>query len=388
MNIVHTLEELKQQDLYRQLAGYEPLDATHGLVEGQTCLLLASNNYLGLTHHSAVIDSVMNACRKYGAGSGGSRLTTGNHFLYSILEDRLASFKETEAALVFNTGYMANTGIISALAGPNDVIFSDEFNHASIIDGCRLSKARTVVYRHNDMAHLAQCLAAAPCSGQRLIVTDGVFSMDGDIAPLDHIVRLAEKYGAFVMVDDAHATGCIGPGGRGTAAYYNVSDKVHISMGTLSKALGAEGGFAAGKRVVIDYLINKGRSFIFSTALAPATVAAADAALQQLMHNPQLVDLVNTNAAYLRGELAAAGFATGDSKTPIIPVIIGSAAKTVQFAACLREQGLIISAIRPPTVPQGTSRLRITVSAAHSADDLARAALKIITAGRALQIIP
>ena len=380
------LEELDRQGLYRSLTTYAPVSATHVRLGDMECLMLASSNYLGLTHHPSVRQAAADAAQLYGSGSGGSRLTTGTHPLYSSLERDLASFKGTEAALVFNTGYMANVGVLNALTGAHDLIFSDELNHASIIDGCRLSLARVIVYRHSDMADLSAKLAATSCQGLRLIVTDGVFSMDGDIALLDRIVALAEEHNALVMVDDAHATGVIGNGGHGTAAYFGLAGRIHVQMGTLSKALAAEGGYIAGSQVLIDYLINKARSFIFSTALAPATIAAAQAALALIVAQPVLVSTLQENARYLRGMLAAAGLNVGESETPIIPVLVGNTEKATTLATTLRQNGLIVSAIRPPTVPPGTCRLRITVSAAHSREDLAFAADRIISAAKAAGI--
>lgn len=388
MDLLHTaLQQLEQDNLYRRLVDYTPQDAVHAEIEGRQYLMMAANNYLGLTHHLAVRQAAATASLTYGTGSGGSRLTTGNHLFYRQLESKLAAFKGTEAALVFNTGYMANVGTISALAEQGDVIFSDELNHASIIDGCRLSRARTVVYGHSNMDQLASLLTNTPCSGRRFIITDGVFSMDGDIARLADIVQLAQKANAFVMVDDAHATGVIGPGGRGTAAHFGLEGQVHISMGTLSKSLGSEGGYVAGSQLLIDYLVNKARSFIFSTALAPATVAAALAALNQLSSKPDMVEKLAANAQYLRTELNLAGFDTCGSTTAIVPVLVGDAALTVEFARLLRDEGILVSAIRPPTVPVGSSRLRITVSAAHNQVELTEASKAICTIGRRLGVI-
>jgi 8-amino-7-oxononanoate synthase len=388
MDFLHTaLQQLEQENLYRRLVDYTPQDAVHADIEDRQYLMMAANNYLGLTHHPAVRQAAAAASLTYGTGSGGSRLTTGNHLFYRQLELQLAAFKGTEAALVFNTGYMANVGTISALAEQGDVIFSDELNHASIIDGCRLSRAKAVVYGHSNMDQLASLLTNTPCSGRRFIITDGVFSMDGDIARLADIVQLAQKANAFVMVDDAHATGVIGPGGRGTAAHFGLEGQVHISMGTLSKSLGSEGGYVAGSQLLIDYLVNKARSFIFSTALAPATVAAALAALNHLSAKPDMVEKLAANAQYLRTELNMAGFDTCGSTTAIVPVLVGDAALTVEFARLLRDEGILVSAIRPPTVPVGSSRLRITVSAAHSQVELTEASKAICTIGRRLGVI-
>ncbi|MDF2875377.1 MAG: bioF [Sporomusa sp.] len=367
------LAQVKADDLYRQTVAYNPVSPAHVQLNGQTCLLLASNNYLGLTHNPAVQQAAVDAIWLYGTGAGGARLTTGTFPLVEQLERELAAFKETEAALVFNTGYMANIGVISALAGPNDVIFSDELNHASIIDGCRLSRAAVVVYRHADMEHLHSLLKATVCHGKRLIISDGVFSMDGDIAPLTTIVQLAQQYNAIIIVDDAHATGVIGPGGKGTAAHFGIADKVQVQIGTLSKALGAEGGFVAGSRELIDYLKNKARSFIFSTALAPGTIAAARAALRELSVRPELVTKLNENALYVRDLLQSANIPVPGGITPIIPVMVESADTAVRLTAELRQQGIILTAIRPPTVPVGTSRLRMTVTAVHEREELAAA---------------
>lgn len=381
------LQERCELDLYRQPVTYQPVDAAHVLLDHKPHLMLASNNYLGLTHHPQVKQAAANAIERYGTGSGGSRLTTGSHPLYEVLEQDLAAFKGTEAAVVFNTGFMANVGAISALVGPGDVVFSDEYNHASIIDGCRLSRARTVVYRHADMEHLQELLETTPCQGHRLIVTDGVFSMDGDIAPLDMIVELSERYTALVMVDDAHAMGVIGQGGRGTVSHFGLQGRVHVQMGTLSKALASEGGYIAGSGQLISYLVNKARSYIFSTAQAPATVAAACAAIGVLSGNPELVHKLQANAAWLRRKLIHAGLTVEGGGTPILPVMVGEAAVAIRMSRELREAGLIVSAIRPPTVPPGTSRLRLTVSAAHTQAELAEAAENIIAAGHRLGLM-
>lgn len=372
------LANLQQRGLFRQLRTLEPLDAGHVRCDDRELLLLASNNYLAMTHHPEVIAAACAAAQRYGTGSGGARLTTGNHPEYALLETTLARFKGTEAAVVFNTGYMANVGTISALMGPGDTVFSDEWNHASIIDGCRLSRAEIKVFRHNDPTDLEACLQRAPDTGRRLIVVDGVFSMDGDIAPLALYADLAERYGALLMVDDAHATGVIGPGGKGTAAHQGCQGRVHIQMGTLSKALGAEGGFVAASRELVDVIINRGRSFIFSTALAPATVAAGRMALAIVEREPERVTRLGETARQMRRQLIQAGLRVEEGETPIIPIVVGEAEAAVRLAGRLQEEGLLISAIRPPTVPAGTSRLRLTVTAAHRPEELRAAAGKII----------
>lgn len=376
MALKSTLSKLQLAGLYRENPVYEPIDGAYVLADGRRCLQLASNNYLGMTHELLVQQAAKAAIDKYGTGSGGARLTTGSHPLYAELENKLAKFKETEAALVFNTGYMANIGAISALMGKNDVIFSDELNHASIIDGCRLSGAKRVIFPHSDMSALARLLAGTACSGNRLIAVDGVFSMDGDIAPLPELVQIAKQYQALLMVDDAHATGVIG-NGHGTAAYFGLQQAVPIQIGTLSKALGGEGGYVAGKRELIDFLINKARSYIFSTALAPATIAVANAALDCLIKSDILVKQLLNNAMFMREQLAKNSVDVIGTITPILPIVVGEADTTLAIAKKLAEQGIIVSAIRPPTVPQGQSRLRITVTAKHNKAELQQAA-KII----------
>lgn len=373
------INAMKSQGLYRQNQVYQPISASHVVAGDKEYLMLASNNYLGLTHHAQVKAAAIKAIEQYGTGAGGARLTTGTHPLYEALERDLAVFKGTEAAVAFNTGYMANLGTISAVMGKDDVIFSDALNHASIIDGCRLSGATRVIFPHSDMAELKKLLEITPCRGKRMIVVDGVFSMDGDIAPLDQIVKIAKEYQALVMVDDAHATGVLGQG-RGTAAHFGLEDEVTVQMGTLSKALGAEGAYVAGKKELINFLINKARSYIFSTALAPATIAAAHAALKEVMCSSALVERLAENGRFMRAELTKYGVQVNQAETPIIPIIVGSAKKATAIANRLNQQGIILSAIRPPTVPVGESRLRLTVSAAHNQADLAIAAKKIAKA--------
>lgn len=343
--------------------------------KGKNYLVFSSNNYLGLTHAPEVIAAAKEAT-KFGTGSTGSPLTTGRHFEGMQLEKALADFKHTESALLFNTGYMTNLGVIYGLVKKNDVIFSDELNHASIIDGCRLSRALVKVYKHSDMTHLAELLATDETTGQRYIITDGVFSMDGDIANLPEIVKLGKKYGACVYVDDAHAVGVLGTEGRGTASYYGLEGQVDLQVGTLSKALASEGGYVAGKKVYMDYLLNKSRPFVFSTALSPASMAAAKAALELLLTKKELyLDKLKSNAALMRSLLVKYQVDIVAGATPIIPILLGDAKRTTRFAHKLEAQGILVAAIRPPTVPLGQSRLRLTVTAAHSVEDI------IFTAG-------
>ena len=384
-HLEQALAELRHAHLLRRRSVCEAVDATHVLYNGQPCLLLAGNSYLGLTHHPAVQQAAAAAAMQYGTGSGGSRLTTGSHALYGALEEQLASFKHSEDALVFSSGYAANVGVLSALGRKEDVFFSDALNHASLIDGCRLSKAAKVVYRHNDMGHLEELLAQTPCTSQRYLVSDGVFSMDGDIAPLPELVRLSKRYQAEIILDDAHATGVLGPGGGGTAAHFGLEGSVAVQLGTLSKALASEGGFVCGSKTLISYLLSKARSFIFSTAMAPATVAAATAALRQLQLQPELAERLQSHARLLRQELLQHGLEVLPGTTPIIPLLTYDTAATMDLAEACLQAGLVVSGIRPPTVPHGESRLRLTVCAAHEPEELRQAAQKIAFAAKQIK---
>lgn len=367
------VQAIKKSGLYRENPVYTPIDATHVTEGGRRYLVLSSNNYLGFTHHPAVRQAALEAVQAYGTGSGGARLTSGSHPLFRQLEREIAAFKGTEAALVFNTGYMANLGTISALVGEEDTVFSDALNHASIIDGCRLSGARKVVFAHSDLRDLEAKLQQASRGKKRLIVVDGVFSMDGDVTPLEGLAELAQRYDALLMVDDAHATGVLG-GGRGTAAHFGLEGAVDIQMGTLSKALGAEGAYVAGRKELIDFLINRARSYIFSTALSPAPVAAALAAVRLLREDASAVRALQENASVMRAALRSQGLRVAEHPTPIIPLVLGTAEAAVRAAARLKERGILLSAIRPPTVAEGQSRLRLAVSAAHVRSELLAAA--------------
>ena len=358
----------------------------HIEIDGKDYLLLSSNSYLGLCNDDRLKQAALDAIEKYGVGSGGSRLTTGSYEIHQKLEEEIASFKGTEAALLFNTGYMANVGAISSIADKSWVIFSDSLNHASIIDGCRLSRAEIIVYNHCDIKDLTRKVQGYT-NRQALIVTDGLFSVDGDIAPLPAIVEIAKKNNIILMVDDAHATGVLGPNGGGTADYFGLSDEIDIQMGTLSKALASEGGYIAGKQSMIDYLINTARSFIFSTALSPATIAVARQALEIIRTEPQRRETLLTNAAWFRAELRNAGFDVAENEAPIISIVVGAPDLAVNFSNRLMESNVFVSAIRPPTVPEGTSRLRISIMATHARDDLKQALNCIAEIGRDLGVI-
>jgi 8-amino-7-oxononanoate synthase len=380
------LQRLKEVGLYRQMKYLQSPQQPYLKIAGKNCLMLSSNSYLGLCNDPRLKQAAIDAMEKYGVGSGGSRLTTGSYEVHKKLEDEIAAFKGTEAALIFNTGYMANVGAISSITGKGWVIFSDRFNHASIIDGCRLSGAEIIVYKHCDASDL-EAKAQSHRGRRALVVTDGLFSVDGDIAPLPEIVKVVKKYNMLLMVDDAHATGILGENGRGTAEHFGLQNEIDIQMGTLSKALASEGGFIAGKRDLIDYLANKARSFIFSTALAPSTVAVSLKALEIVQTQPQLRQSLTANSVWFRKKLKEAGFNVSDFPAPIISVILGSSELTVNFSNRLMEKNIFVSAIRPPTVPQGTSRLRINLMATHTTDDLERAIDAMTDIGKEIGIL-
>ena len=379
------LKELRDRGLYRRLRLVSGPQGPRVLLDGKPVLLLCSNNYLGLADHPEVRTAAAEAAMRWGAGAGASRLISGNMKPHRLLEKRLAEFKGYEAALLFGSGYLANSGAIAALARRGEVVFSDELNHASIIDGCRLARAETFVYRHGDMEHLAWGLREAEGRGS-LIVTDGVFSMDGDVAPLEHLVRLARRHDCRLMVDEAHATGVLGPGGRGSVAAAGLSEEVDIVVGTLGKALGSYGAYVCAGRELIEYLVNTARSFIFSTAPPPPVVAAALASLELLESNPQRVERLRSNAGVLREALVEEGLTVGGSGTQIVPVAVGGAEQTMELSELVLERGVFAQGIRPPTVPEGSSRLRLTVMATHRADELRRAAKLVGAAAQELGI--
>lgn len=380
------LKEVERKGLYRQMRRLNGPQAARTVIEGKECILLSSNNYLGLAGHPAVKEAAKLAVESWGAGAGGSRLTTGNYALHEELEQEIARFKRTESAIIFGSGYAANLGVIQALAGRGDVVLSDELNHASIIDGCRLTRAEVGVYRHRDVEHLEKMLRQFQ-GYRRLIVTDGVFSMDGDLAPLPDIVALAERYGAFVMVDDAHATGVFGKRGAGTAEHFGLEGRVQVQMGTLSKALGSAGAYVAGTRELIEFLRNKARSFIFSTAPPPAAVGAALAALRLVERQPEIRAQLWRNARYLRTGLERMGYQVPSEDSPIIPILIGDSTKTMCLAQALLEEGVFAPGIRPPAVPEGRSRIRVTVMAVHTGDDLDQALSAFARAGKRAGIL-
>ena len=342
-------------------------------LDGRDVVLLGSNNYLGLSTHPQVTAAAVKATQTFGTGASGSRLISGNSELYTTLETNLAVSKNTEAALVFSSGYTANTGVIPVLAGEGDLILSDALNHASIIDGCRLSRATKQVYRHCDMEHLKSLLSESTAFQRRLIVTDSVFSMDGDIAPLPDIYNLAVQYEAMLLVDDAHGFGVLGRDGSGTVAHFGMENRDIIQMGTLSKAIGALGGYVAGSHALIELLINKARSFIFTTGLPPATLAAANAALNVMRSSPELQQRLFSHAKYLKTALTNLGYTLLPSETQILPVLLGNPQRATSIAEALLTEGVFAPAIRPPSVPPDTSRLRLTVMATHTKPEIQQA---------------
>jgi len=359
------LRELDAIGLRRRLATRTSSQAATITIDGRELINFGSNDYLGLAAEG-LSDAVIEAIRTRGWGSGASSLVTGRGLLHAELEAALAEFEATEAALLFPSGFAANVGAITSLAGKGDVIFSDAKNHASIIDGCRLSGARVQIYPHCDLDYLRMMLPQASAFRRRLIVTDGLFSMDGDLAPLCELAALAEQYHAMLMVDEAHATGVFGDDGRGTVEHWGVEDSVHVRVGTLSKAAGSIGGFVAGSRLLIEWIANRARPYVFSTAPPEAIAAAGLAALTHIREEPHRRTELLSRAEKLRRRLIALGCDTGESASQIIPIIIGEPAATMRFTASLRESGLFVPGIRPPTVPDGESLLRISLSYAHT----------------------
>jgi glycine C-acetyltransferase/8-amino-7-oxononanoate synthase len=385
--IEERLAELSSRGLRRRTRLIEGPQGPRVTVDGREALLLCSNNYLGLAEHPRVRKAAAEAALTWGAGAGASRLVSGSMEVHAELERRLAAFEGAERALLFGSGYLANLGVVSALAGRGDVVLSDELNHASIVDGCRLSRAEVVVYRHRDTEHLAWELARA---GDRaaLVVTDSVFSMDGDVAPLTEIAELAHAHGARVVVDEAHGTGALGPGGRGAVAEAGLEDEIDVVVGTLGKALGAYGAYACAGEDLIELLLNTSRPFIFSTAPPPPAVAAAAAALGILEHDPGRPVRLQAGAAALRAALRAEGWGETGSRTQIVPLVVGAAEDAMRLCEAALERGVFAQAIRPPTVPEGTSRLRLAVTATQTDAELVAAARAITAAARDVGLAP
>lgn len=381
------LRELKAKKLFRQFKTTQSPSEEWVVIDGKKLLNLSSNNYLGLANDLRVKIGAMKALETYGFGATASRLVVGNYELYDQLEKEIASFKGTEDALVFNSGYTANLGVIPALVGREDVVISDKLNHASIVDGILLSRAEHRRFRHKDMASLEKILQKCDSFRRKLIITDSVFSMDGDLAPLKEIIRLKEKYGSLLMIDEAHGSGIFGAHGKGLAEMLGVSEAVDINMGTLSKALGGAGAYIAGSKVLVDYLRNKCRSLIYTTALPPVIIGGLLAALKIVSVEPWRREKLLAKATYLRKKLKQRGFDTLDSESQIIPILIGSISKTLEFSQKLNEDNLLVTAIRPPTVPVNTARLRVSLMSTHQHEDIEMALDKLTKIGRELKII-
>jgi 8-amino-7-oxononanoate synthase len=387
-DIEERLAELERLGLHRRLRTVSGPQGPHVLLDDEPVLLLCSNNYLGLADHPRVREAAADAAMQLGVGAGASRLVSGTMTIHRELEQRLASFEGSEACLLLGSGYLANLGTIGALAGPGDTIFSDELNHASIIDGCRASRADVVVYRHLDTDHLERCLRQHDGKGRRVIVSDSVFSMDGDVAPIARIVELAQAYDARTIVDEAHATGALGEGGRGAVAQAGLQGKVDVLIGTLGKALGSYGAYACASEEMVRLLINTARPLIFSTAPSPPSVAGALAALELLEAEPERVSHLHEAARTLRGALAERGFAVEQSEMHIVPLVVGDSEAATGLCQAVLERGVFAQAIRPPTVAEGTSRLRLATMASHDTTELCQAAKVLADAARELGLDP
>ncbi len=385
--IEEELASLKEQGLFTNVRTIEsPMDGWV-TIDGRRVLNFCANNYLGLANHPKLREAAKKAVDEYGVGPGAVRTIAGTMALHVQLEQRLAEFKGVEAAITFQSGFNANLATIPALVGRGDVIFSDRLNHASIIDGCRLSRAEIVAYEHCDPADLRKVIDKTEVSGKALIVTDGVFSMDGDIAPLPELYEIASEYNLLLMVDDAHGEGVLGRGGRGIVDHFHLHGKVDIEVGTMSKAFGVVGGVVAGKKVIIDWLRQRGRPFLFSSAMTVPDVAACLASVDLLEESTALVDRLWSNAEYFKGHMKDLGFDTGHSETPIVPVMLGEATLAQQFSKRLFEEGVFAMAIGYPTVPQGKARIRVMNTAAHTQEDLDRGLAAFEKVGKELSVI-
>ncbi len=386
--LTEDLEKLREQKLYQKLRVLETGQVPVARFDGKEVINLSSNNYLGLTTHPRLKQRALEAIEKFGVGSGAVRTIAGTMTLHMELEEKIAKFKHVEASVVFQSGFTANAGTVQAILGRDDVIVSDELNHASIIDGCRLSRAEIKVFPHKDVETCEKILKELEGRKYRkLLITDGVFSMDGDIAPLPQLVALAEKYGCIMMVDDAHASGVLGRNGRGTVDHYNLHGRVDIQVGTLSKAIGALGGYVCSTRNTIEFLYHRARPFLFSTSHPPSVAATCIAAFEVLEEQPQLTEQLWANTRFFKQGLKRLGFNTGVSETPITPVIVGEAAVAHEFSRELFSAGVFAQSIGHPTVPHGKSRIRTIVTATHTQGELSRALEILEKVGKKLRII-
>ncbi|MBP1993384.1 glycine C-acetyltransferase [Paenibacillus eucommiae] len=381
-HLLTELELLKKEGRYRPLTVWDSAADTWMELGCRRILQLSSNNYLGLTNHPDMKKAAIEAIEEYGVGSGSVRTITGTLRIHEVLEQELAAFKGTEAALVFQSGFTTNQGILGSMLGQEDIVISDELNHASIIDGIRLTKANRAIFAHKNLDQLEEHLKASGSYRSRVVVTDGVFSMDGDIAPLPEIVELAERYDAIVYVDDAHASGVLGRNGKGSADHFNLHGRVHIQVGTLSKAIGAVGGYMAGSQLLKDFLIHKARPFLFSTSQPPAVAATCLAAIRVLQSSSDRMERLWSNTEYFRGKVRSLGFDTGQSETPIIPIIVGTPEKTMQFSDRLLQEGIFAQGIVYPTVALDKGRVRLIITANHTIEDLDFALDRLELAGK------
>ena len=383
-HLTRQIEELKERGTYFRLRVLEDEQAAVCTYDGKRVINLASNNYLGLTNHPRLREAAIDAIRKYGVGSGAVRTIAGTMRIHMELEEKIARFKNVEACVVFQSGFTANAGTVSSILGKGDFILSDELNHASIIDGARLSGAKIKVFRHKDVAHAEELLQEIENEpGHKLVITDGVFSMDGDIGPVDRLAALAEKYGAIMMVDDAHASGVLGRNGRGTVDHFGCHGRVDLQVGTLSKAIGSLGGYVCGSRDLIDYLYHRARPFLFSTSHPPSVAASCIAAFDLLEEEPERIERLWENTRYFKEQLGAAGFDIGGvttpaSETPITPIILGDGKKTMEFSRALFDAGLMATGIAFPTVPEGKARIRTIMTSEHTREQI-DASLEILS---------
>jgi glycine C-acetyltransferase len=382
------LESWRKAGSYQHLRVLESPCEPMSHFDGREVINLASNNYLGLADHPKLIEAQVQAAKKYGAGSGAVRTISGTMSIHMELERRIAAFKHTEACVVFQSGFAANSGTVAAILTPDDHIISDALNHASIIDGCRLSKAKIHVFPHKDTARAAQILEELDgASGHKLLITDGVFSMDGDIGPLPALVEIAERHGAIMMIDDAHSSGVLGRNGRGTVDHFGLHGRVDVQVGTLSKAIGVLGGYVCGSADLIEFLYHRARPFLFSTSHPPAVAAACLAAFDILEQEPERIEKLWANTRYFKGMLASAGFDTGASETPITPILVGEAKTAHAYSAALFENGLLATGIGFPTVPEGRARIRTIVTATHTREMLDRAAEILTRVAKKMDIL-
>lgn len=392
-HLTKQIEELKERGTFFKLRVLEDEQAPVCTYDGRRVINLASNNYLGLCNHPKLREAAIEATKRYGVGSGAVRTIAGTMRIHMELEEKIARFKGVEACVVFQSGFAANAGTVSSILGKDDFILSDELNHASIIDGARLSRAKVKVFRHKDVAHCEDLLReVADEPGHKLIITDGVFSMDGDIGPVDRLAALAERYGAIMMVDDAHASGVLGRNGRGSVDHFGVTSKVDVQVGTLSKAIGALGGYVCGSRDLIDYLYHRARPFLFSTSHPPSVAATCIAAFDLLESEPERIERLWSNTEYFRKELEAAGFDVGGrttpkSETPITPIIIGDGRKTMDFSKGLFDAGVMATGIAFPTVPEGKARVRTIMTSEHTRTEIDQALEIFSSVGRKMGML-